>query len=135
MLQLVDWDKTHYTQGNTPFKLGSMQFQIKDGLLNSPSLLIQTYNLQVKGSGNINLINHELHAPLQAKITNNTDLSLLVTQQLLGGYFPLEASGTLEQPVVLPDVKIINSLHSLIGKTHLEKPILQIKDTLKELIH
>ena len=135
--QLADWDSTQYNQGNTPFKLASIQYQLGNGILDSESILIQTDKLQIKGKGTLNLSNHEINSTVQASLANNnSELSLQRIQQILGGYFPLIITGTLEQPRILPDFKSITPfIRQLLMKTSLEKPIDQIKNQLKGLIH
>ncbi|KTD52600.1 AsmA family protein [Legionella quateirensis] len=133
-LQLSGWEKSG--SGNTPFKLANIQYQIQNEKITSESLLLQTDKLQVNGEGNINLSTHELNAKLKAILnSNSTDSSMQKIQQALGGYFPLDVSGTIEHPMVLPDIKMINPLLShLLIKTTLEQPLKQIEGTLKEFI-
>lgn len=135
-LQLSDWDPSKSDKGNTPFKLANIQYQIHNQQLISDSLLLQTDKLQVSGDGSVHLANHELSAKLKASLNNNsTDSSLQKMQAALGGYFPLDVSGTLEHPIVLPDLKMINPLLSqLFITTTLEKPIKKLEGTIKGLL-
>ena len=140
--QLTNRDNSTYTQGNTTFKLASIQYQFQNGTLNSEAILLQTDKLQVKGNGTLNLSNYELSSKLQASINNSgTEPVMLKIQTLLGGYFPLVISGTLEQPKVLPDFKAMTPLlgQQLINtnqlmNTNTERPINQIRNRLKDLI-
>ncbi len=136
-LQLLDWDPNTTIKGNTPFQLANIQYQIQNNQFVTDSLLLQTDKLQVSGEGTIHLSSHELKAKLKATLNNNsTDSSLQKIQKALGGFFPLDVSGTLEHPIVLPDLKMINPLLSqLLIKTTLEKPIKVLEGKLKELIH
>ena len=131
--QLTEWDSNKFTQGNTPFKLASIQYQFSNGVLSSDSILLQTDKLQVKGQGSLNLSNYELNSKLQAS-TNNTDPAMQKIQQILGGYLPLVVSGTLEQPKVLPDFKQITPLLGSLIKSNIEKPVNEIRNRLKGLI-
>lgn len=128
-------DTNQYNQGNTAFKLTSVQYQLQNNKISSDSLLIQTDNLHIKGEGNINLVNHEMNSRLHATINNNNDLLIQKVQQLLGGYFPIIISGTMEQPLVAPDLKYINPrLTPLLIKSTLSKPFQLITDPLKGLM-
>ncbi|WP_298622965.1 AsmA family protein [uncultured Legionella sp.] len=135
-LQLSDWDSSKSAKGNTPFKLANIQYQVHNKQLISDSLLLQTDKLQVSGEGSLHLVSHELNAKLKASLNNNsTDSSLQKMQSALGGHFPLNVSGTLEHPVVLPDLKMINPLLSqLLITTTLEKPIKKLEGTIKGLL-
>lgn len=131
--QLTDWDSNKFNQGNTPFKLASMQYQFNNGVLSSDTILLQTDKLQVKGQGSLNLATNELNSKLQAS-TNNTDSSMQKIQQILGGYFPLVVSGTLNQPKILPDFKQITPLLGSLIKTSIQKPVNEIRDRLRGLL-
>ena len=129
----TDWDKNKYTEGNTAFKLANIQYQFQNGILNSDSILLQTDRLHVKGKGNINLSSHIMNSTLQVSLnSNNTEPTLQILQHILGGYFPIEVTGTLEQPEVQPDFKIISPFISqLLMKTKLDNPLKQIQNLLK----
>ena len=134
---LNDWDSSKYTQGNTPFKLASIQYQFQKGTLTSDSILLQTDKLQAKGKGALYLSNMDMNSTLQVILnSNNTDLNLQKIQAILGGSFPLVVSGTIEHPEVRPDFKIIGQYWGqLLIKTKLEKPIQEIKNRLKEIMN
>jgi AsmA protein len=130
----TDWDKNKYLEGNTAFKLANIEYQFQNGILTSDSILIQTDRLQIKGKGTINFSNQLLNATLQLSLNpNNTELTLQIMQRVLGGYFPLVVTGTLEQPEIVPDFKIISPfVTQLLIKTRLDKPIKQIQNLLKK---
>lgn len=131
-----DWSSETSNIGSTAFKLANIQYQIQNGLMNSDTLLLQTDTLQVNGQGSLNLINQQLSAKLKAVLNNNnSDSSMQKLQQSLGGYFPLEISGTLTRPIVLPDFKLINPLLGSLLKNTFKKPVDKIKGQLKELLH
>ncbi|KTD62824.1 AsmA family protein [Legionella shakespearei] len=131
-----DWNSETSNMGSTAFKLANIQYQVQNGLMNSDTLLLQTDTLQVNGQGSLNLINQELSAKLKAILnSNNSDSSMQKLQQSLGGSFPLEISGTLTRPLVLPDFKVINPLLGSLLKNTLKKPVDKIKGQLKELLH
>ncbi|MCL9685598.1 AsmA family protein [Legionella maioricensis] len=134
--QLTNWDNSTYTQGNTAFKLASLQYQFQNGMLSSESILLQTDKLQVKGNGTLNLSSYELNSKLQASVNNNSaEPAMLKIQEILGGYFPLIISGTLEHPKVLPDFK---AMAPLLGQQlmnpNIDRPVNQIRNRLKDLI-
>ena len=135
--QLGNWSQNKFNEGNTPFKLASVLFELADAKMNSTSLLLQTNTLQVTGTGTINLLNHQLFSSLQATInSNNPDTMLQKIQHALGGNFPLLISGTIEQPLITPNLKIMNPLLSkLLIKTTLDKPLKELESQLKGLIH
>ncbi len=135
--QLTNWDISSSNQGNTVFKLASMQYQFQNGMLSTESILLQTDKLQVKGNGTLNLLNYELNSKLQVSVnTNNAEPAMLTIQEILGGYFPLVISGTLEQPKALPDFRAMTPrLGQQLMNTNIDKPINQIRNRLKDLIH
>ncbi|GAN29392.1 AsmA family protein [Legionella pneumophila] len=137
LTQSADWDQNKNTQGNTKFKLANFKFQLQTGAISSDSFLLQTDKLQVNGEGRINLLNQEINSNIKATLNDNsTDNTLQKIQQALGGYFPLVVSGTVENPIVLPDFKAISPvLSSLAIKSALTKPLKIIQKPLKELIH
>lgn len=134
--QLSEWDPGNSGKGNTPFKLANIQYLLQNNQITSESLLLQTDKLQVNGEGSINLSTHELNAKLKTTLnSNSTDSSMQKIQQALGGYFPLDVSGTIEKPIVLPDLKKINPLLSqLLIPATLEKPLKKLEGKLKELL-
>lgn len=118
LTQVMNGDLNHMnsienfnTKGNTEFKLASLDYQMKNEQFSTNSLLIQTDKLQIKGDGSINLTNHAMNSKLQIT-SNNNDESMQQIQSLVGGYFPLAVSGTLEHPTVSPDFKNIAPLIS-----------------------
>lgn len=122
--------------GKTPFKLLSIQYLLNNGVITSDSLLLQTDNLQVKGTGELTLATHAINGDLQATVISDGDMSMSTAQKLLGGHFPLKITGTLEQLVVLPDINIVNRLLSyILIQDNLKKPIKNVKSKLKELLH
>ncbi|HHS7961502.1 TPA: AsmA-like C-terminal region-containing protein, partial [Legionella pneumophila] len=137
LTQSADWDQNKNMQGNTKFKLANFKFQLQTGAISSDSFLLQTDKLQVNGEGRINLLNQEINSNIKATLNDNsTDNTLQKIQQALGGYFPLVVSGTVENPIVLPDFKAISPvLSSLAIKSALTKPLKIIQKPLKELIH
>lgn len=136
-LQLSDWDSSKSEKGNTPFKLATIQYQVHNKQLITDSILLQTDKLQVSGEGTVHLSTHELNGKLKATLNNNsTDISLQKIQQNLGGYFPFNLSGTLEHPLVLPDLKLINPLLSqLLIKKAVKQPIKKLEGVINEFIH
>lgn len=97
--------------GSTNFKLFTLQYEMQNAKLQSNSIKLQTNNLQLTGESSIDLKNLDINSHLLAKvILANFDHELGRIQQLLGGSFPIYISGSLYNPVILPDLKIINSL-------------------------
>ena len=131
-IPLISWDKSKYTQGNTAFKLASIQYQFQQGILHSDSILLQADALQIRGKGDVNLANQEINSRLQASLnSNNAEPILQKIQQILGGYVPLVVYGTLEHPEVSPDFKMINPFLGQLLEITLNKPLNQIKNRLK----
>ncbi|CAM2973981.1 AsmA family protein [Legionella worsleiensis] len=133
ILNLSGWESAG--SGNTPFKLANSHFTIQDKQITSESLLLQTDTLQVSGDATINISNRALNAKLKVTINDSNDQAIKKIQHALGGYFPLDVSGTIEHPMVLPDITKINPLlGQLLIKNTLEHPLKGVEGTLKELI-
>lgn len=120
---LKNLNKEQLTQGGTPFKLASVDYQLKDEQLSTHGIILQTDKLYIKGGGSINLLNHNMNSKLQVNITNS-DQNMQKIQSLVGGYFPLAVSGTIEHPYITPDFKSINPILSqLLINPAIQQPI------------
>ncbi|KGP64138.1 asmA protein [Legionella norrlandica] len=130
-----DWEQDKTTQGNTAFKLANFKYQLQNGIISSDGFLLQTDKLQANGEGRINILNQQLNSNIKATLNdNNTDNTLQTIQQALGGYFPFIISGTIDQPLVLPDFKASSLLNSLAIKSALTKPLKIIEKPINELM-
>lgn len=120
--------------GHTNFQLLSIRYSLLDGKLISDRLLLQTDTLQLKGNGRVNLIDASQDFNLSAKLTHpDPDITLL--QQRLGGSFPLRICGTITKPQILPNMQELGQVISnYLLKSTLEKPVTQIKKSLKYLL-
>ncbi|RUR11969.1 AsmA family protein [Legionella sp. km772] len=131
---LDELNKSTLTQGDTEFKLANLDYQLKNELFSTNALIIQTDKLQVKGDGAINLNNHTMNSKLQVTINNN-DESMQKIQSLVGGYFPLALSGTLEHPNISPDFKSIGPLvGQLLTNPNFKKPLKLLGKQIKGFI-
>ncbi|MFC3907768.1 AsmA family protein [Legionella dresdenensis] len=120
-------------QGETPFEIASMQYQLNNNVLRSDNLFLKTAILKLKGNGQLRLDSYNLSGAILAYVIA-PDANMNQIQQLLGGYFPLTVSGTLTQPVILPDLKKINpTLTQMWLKERLTKPVIKLKEQLKAL--
>ena len=134
LTSLNDLNKAQFTEGNTDFKLASLEYQLNNEQFSTNSLLIQTEKLQVKGDGSINLNNHVMNSKLQVTINNN-DAAMQKIQSLVGGFFPIALSGTIEHPNMQPDFKTFSPLYSqLLTSPNLQKPLKLLGKQLKGLI-
>lgn len=123
LLKNGQFDNPEYFTGATPFKVFTMQQRLQQQKLMAETLVLQTSALIVKGQGQLNLTDYALNGNLTASVINSSGQVALI-QQLLGGSFPLLIEGTATNPVVLPNLKIINPLLTKVWlKSTLEKPI------------
>ena len=123
-----------YPGGGTQFQLLSIQYHVLDAKLTNDSLLLQTNNLQLKGSGQVNLQDATENFNLSAKLSSN-DSAVVKMQQLLGGSFPLKVYGPLAKPHISADKKALNPIiFNYLLKNTLAKPVVQIKNNLKGLL-
>jgi AsmA protein len=134
--QPTEWDNNTYSQGDTPFNLLSIQYEIKNEIVNSDSFILQTDQVHVKGSGELNLKSHEVKAKFLGKLVSDQASNPLdLLQKLMGSDFPFEVSGTLEHPVITPNLQIINSHLNTIPVTKIiEKPINSLKGQLQKIL-
>ncbi|MBA3535399.1 MAG: AsmA family protein [Tatlockia sp.] len=133
-LELGQFNNPEFFKGGTNFNLLTFQYQLKDGKLESNSLVLQTDKLQLKGEGSLDLNNENLYSNLFAKVTF-LEAGLNKIQQLLGGSFPILISGTLSEPRVIPDLQKINPILTRIWlKDSLTKPVKQLGNTLKIIL-
>lgn len=126
-------NKQQMSHGGTRFKLVNVHYQLNNEQISTDSLLIQTDKLQIKGQGLINLSTHALLSKLQI-IINNGDVTMQKIQNLIGGYFPIAVSGTIDHPNVSPDLKAVNPLlKQLLITSTLQKPLKNLGKQLHNL--
>lgn len=113
-----------YAQGNTPFQLLSIPYQLRNSQFISNALLLQMEKIQLSGNGQINLVDGTLNGKLSAKLIV-TDPLLNKIQTILGGNIPLNISGTFRAPHIAPDAKQISPLISNYMKKN-ENPVTAI---------
>jgi len=133
VLQLGENLPVAYQRGKTKFHLISVQYRIQQAMLIDDSLLLQTDELQLKGQGQINLLDFTINNELSAKLLN-ADKIIEDIQKYLDGSLPFKLLGQLSNPQILPDAQKITPLLSqyLVKKTF-AKPVKQLKTTLKKL--
>lgn len=124
-----------FFKGNTDFKLMASQYRIDNRLLNSHLFVLQTNRLQLKGGGQMNLLDYSLSGNLLAHVLFKNDNADKI-QQLLGGAIPLLVKGTIIEPLIVPDMEKINPLltKTLITET-LAMPIKAVHHQLKAIFH
>ena len=132
--KLAPFIEAYSQKENTKFQLLSIQYRLLDAQLINDSVLLQTDKLQLKGQGHVNLKDTSINGNLLAKLVT-TDNRIDKIQQLLGGTFPLKLSGTFKNPIILPDIQIINPIivQYLLRNT-LEKPVKLIKQHIQTLL-
>ncbi len=121
-------------KGKTPFQLISVEYQLDKNLQLHESALLQANVLQMKGEGVVSLKDYVIQHRAIVKVTSG-DKTLDNLQNLLNGSIPLHISGTLFEPVILPDVqKIAPIAAQLLLKKSLEKPMQQFETQLNNLL-
>lgn len=126
---------SQYNQGSTPFKLASIQYHLSQGNLLSDALILQTDKIQITGDASLNMLDYALRSQLQATVSSD-NANLQKVQQLLGGSFPISVSGTLDRPIIVPNLKLINPVLSrLFIKKVIDKPIKILGNQLKTILH
>lgn len=135
LLDTTQFDNQNAYKGNTIFKLLTIQYNLQNAKLQSNSLVLQTDKLQLRGEGSLNLKDKAIDSHLVAKVTlSNQEIDKI--QQLLGGSFPIILTGTLTEPVALPDLQKINPvLTKVLLKTTLSKPIKEFQQTLNTFLY
>lgn len=96
-------------KGDIHFRLLTLQYSLQDAKLRSDSFILQTNIIQLKGEGELNLAERKLNSRLLATI-NLDDPRITKVQQSLGGSFPLLIKGTIEEPTILPNLKVIGPM-------------------------
>lgn len=116
-----------YPSGQTPFQLLTIQYQLSDHQFTNNAVVLETKALTLKGNGDINLTNLDLNQSFTLQLTTN-DNPLNTLQSQLGGSFPFSVRGTLKNPAILPDLKIISPLlvQYTLGNM-INTPVTQIK--------
>lgn len=104
-----------YLQGQTNFTLLSIPFSLEDHIIRSDSVLMQTDKTQIKGQGELNLDSDALKMKLFANFLNLSEGDEQL-QVLLGGSFPLILSGTVQHPIIVPNLDLIHPLITSIFK-------------------
>lgn len=96
-------------KGDIRFRLLTLQYSLQNAKLRSDSYVLQTNNIQLKGEGEFNFAQKKLDSRLLATI-NLDNPKLIKVQETLGGSFPLLIKGTLEEPTILPNLKVIGPM-------------------------
>jgi AsmA protein len=107
----------------TPFKSITGTSVVTNGVSSTNDLLGTTAFMKVTGKGNLNLPQQKLDYDMNATMTASTKLAgCMEMDKLIGQSFPLDISGTISEPKVMPDF----------GK--LAKDVLQkkVEDELKD---
>lgn len=87
----------NFSKTYTPFELLTLQYQLKPGLLKSPSLIFQSDIFQIKGDAVLDLSSHALNSHLL--LTLNKAESLMPFYHSLKNEIALEIKGYLEEPL------------------------------------
>lgn len=103
------FDMNKYNKGETAFNLINIQYQLHQAQLLTESFILQTNNLQITGGGNVNLKNQNIQSHLLLTLAGNEDSSFQNIQQILGGGFPILLEGTLSQPLLSANIKLLNT--------------------------
>lgn len=124
---------TKYQEGKTKFELFKIQYNLQNALLLNDTFLLRTNRFSLDGNGQVHLNDYSINNDLSVKLlTPNQKIANI--QQLLDGSFPFRLNGTLTSPILLPNVHKINPyLASYLLKKTLDKPVKQLKATLKNL--
>ncbi|MCH9757152.1 MAG: AsmA family protein [Gammaproteobacteria bacterium] len=131
---LKPWHLNDYS-GSTNFQLLNLQYQTKgDGNLDY-TLLLETKKLNLKGNGTLNLETEAINAHLMAHVITK-DKTTQAVQELLGRGFPLLVTGTLSNPMINADRRLIRHVISnSVLPTTLIKPLKKLNKHIKKLNH
>ena len=122
------------TQGSTPFKSFTVQYQLLNGGLQSSLLELKADKIQLKGSGEVNFNTGIQALDLSAKLIT-TDADVNQIQQLVGGSFPVKVYGTITDPKILPNNQYINPIISaFLLKNTITQPVKQIGNEFKNVL-
>ena len=125
---------TDSEKGTTKFQLLNLQYRLLNRRMMNDSLLLQTFNLELKGQAQVNLDDARLNGHLSAKLVT-ADNMLDKLQQLLGGSFPLIISGKITAPEISPNAREINPVITrYMLQNVLGIPVTQVKDLLQSVI-
>lgn len=120
------FDMNKYHQGETPFNLINIQYQLHQAQLVTESFILQTNNLQITGGGNVDLKNRNIQSHMLLTIAGNHE-SGFENMQLPGGGFPITLEGTLAKPLLSADIKLLNAALSSLPLQPIRKAALDIK--------
>ncbi len=130
--KLKPWNLDNYS-GTTAFQLFNLQYRAKgDGILDY-SVLLETKKLNLKGHGTLNVETEALKAELTAYIITKNKTTNAI-QQLMGHGFPLLVTGTLQDPMISVDRRLIRHFISngALPKTLIE-PLKKLKKHIKKI--
>ncbi|KTD63356.1 AsmA family protein [Legionella spiritensis] len=134
-LDLAQLDAPMNYNGETPFKLLTLQYRLDKDTVFSDMFILQTNRLQLNGNGQFNLNDYAVQSQIQAKVSFNNDKADKI-QDMMGGSFPILIKGTLNQLMVIPNLKKMTPLLTRMWlKETLAKPVKDIKQQLKTLFH
>ncbi len=91
----------------TAFTQMQADFVVNNGVINNNKLVMNSPVLDIVGDGTINLMSQKLNYVLFAKAIGSIIPPINKLQDAIGGAVPLTLTGTLNNPVLAPDMKKI----------------------------
>jgi AsmA protein len=110
--------------GTTAFNAISADFKLNEGLAQTNNLKIDSSLARVTAKGNINLASTDINFKADAHLNGNSLPQIDLLQKQIGDGIPFLVTGTLDNPVIRPDI---------VGLTKLLDPSLLRKDIGKNI--
>jgi len=85
-------------QQETPFTNMNVSFQVRNGIMNSQDLVIQSALPRVRGKGSINIINNTLDYTLKTSVDKKLADLVGMDETLIGVPIPINFSGNIAKP-------------------------------------
>lgn len=124
-----------YEHGKSNFNLLNIQYRLHNSRYLDDTILLQTDKIQLRGNGHINLNDLLVDNEISAKVMTEDKL-LEKLQVFLNGSLPLRLTGKLTNPILLADANKIHPLLSkIIVEKSLQKPLTEIKNTIKSFLN
>lgn len=126
----------------TEFKLLSGRATIKNGVVENDELLIENPSFTTTGKGNLNLPTQSINYSLKTNLPKlDAKSELAKIQEQLGGSFPARVFGSIQKPILVPDLpnllkeKFKNFMNEQIDLMLDKEEVKKASDKAKQLLN
>lgn len=116
--------------GETKFTKVSADFNVVNGIANTKNLNLTSPLAKVTAEGSVNLINNAINFDAEVQLNQDSLPNINLLQKQAGGTIPFVITGTLNNPVIRPDM---TSLLKLIARPEWQKNVDKVEKKLDKV--